>query len=298
MSPGKASRPGWPPQEQGDLTVGRRLFGEVVVDDQGVLPRIPVVLADGAPCVGGDVLLGGGVAGSGRDHGRVIHGPVPSQDVHHLGDRRPLLPDGHVDAEDAGVLLVEDRVDADGGLPDLAVADDELPLPPADRGHGVDRLDPRVHGLSHGLAGDDPGRHDLDSPEFGRIDRPLAVDRGTDGVDHPSEHRITHRDLRDAAGPLDDVALLDLRVVPHDGDAHVVFLEVQAEAVDRTGELQHLHGHRILHTVDAGHAVPDREDHPGLTHLDLLLVILDLPSNDLTDLFCFDVHPKCPPLLL
>jgi hypothetical protein len=44
-------------------------------------------------------------------------------------------------------LLVDDRVDRDGGLAGLAVADDELALAAADRDHGVDGLDAGLHRL-------------------------------------------------------------------------------------------------------------------------------------------------------
>src|SRR5690349_23510423 len=43
-------------------------------------------------------------------------------------------------------------VDGDGGLARLAVADDQLALATADRGHRVDRLDAGLQRLVHGLA--------------------------------------------------------------------------------------------------------------------------------------------------
>ena len=91
--------------------------------------------------VRGDVLDRGRVAGAGGDHDRVVHGAVAAEDVDDGGRRRFLLGDRHVDADDARPLLVEDRVDGDGRLAGLAVADDQLALAAADRDHGVDRLD-------------------------------------------------------------------------------------------------------------------------------------------------------------
>ena len=77
------------------------------------------------------------------------------------GHRRVLLADRDVDAHDAVTLLVDDRVDRDGRLAGLAVADDELTLAAADRRHRVDRLDAGLERLVHGLAADDAGRLDL-----------------------------------------------------------------------------------------------------------------------------------------
>ena len=65
------------------------------------------------------------------------------EDLDGLGDRGVLLADRDVDALHALALLVQDRVDRDGGLAGLAVADDELALAAPDRGHRVDGLDAR-----------------------------------------------------------------------------------------------------------------------------------------------------------
>ena len=57
-------------------------------------------------------------------------------------------------------LLVDDRVDRDGGLAGLAVADDQLALAAADRDHRVDGLDAGLERLVDGLALDDARRLD------------------------------------------------------------------------------------------------------------------------------------------
>jgi hypothetical protein len=72
-------------------------------------------------------------------------------------DGRLLLADGDVDAEDALALLVDDRVERDGGLARLTVADDELALAAADRDHRVDGLDARLQRLLDRLARTMPG---------------------------------------------------------------------------------------------------------------------------------------------
>jgi hypothetical protein len=68
-----------------------------------------------------------------------------------------LLAHGHVDADDVLALLVDDRVDRNGGLAGLAVADDELALAAADGDHGVDGFQAGLHGLMHRLPLDDAG---------------------------------------------------------------------------------------------------------------------------------------------
>ncbi len=208
--------------------------------------------------------------------------------LHHLGDGRFLLADGDVDAFHAGLLLADDRVDADGGLPDLAVADDQFALAAADGRHRVDRLQARVHRLVDRLAVDDAGGDHLDPAEFRRFDGTLAVQGGARGVDDAAEHRLADGDLRDLAGPLHDVPFLDVGDFAQDGDADVVRLEVQDHAENSPGEFQQFHGHGVLHAVDPGDAVADGEDRSRFADIQFLLVLLDLSGYDLADFLCPD----------
>ena len=148
-------------EQQRHLAVGLGLLREVVVDDEAVLAVLHPVLAHGAAGVGGEVLERRRVGRAGHDDDRVVHGAVLLEGGHGVGDRRLLEADGDVDALHAEAPLVDDRVDRDRGLAGLAVADDQLALATADRGHRVDRLDAGLERLVHRLAADDAGRLDL-----------------------------------------------------------------------------------------------------------------------------------------
>ena len=64
------------------------------------------------------------------------------------------------DADHVLAFLVDDRVDGDGRLPRLTVADDQLALTAADGDHRIDGLEAGLEGLVHGLAsGDAGGQH-------------------------------------------------------------------------------------------------------------------------------------------
>ena len=180
--------------------------------------------------------------------------------AHDLRDRRLLLADRVVDADDAGVLLVEDRVERDGGLAGLAVADDQLALAAADRHHAVDRLEAGLHRLLHRLAIDDAGREALDRRELLGRDRALAVDRLAERVDDAAEHLFADRHRDDAAGALDRVAFLDLGVLAEQHGADAVLFEVQRDAEHAVRELEHLAGHGALAAVHARDAVAERDD--------------------------------------
>src|SRR5439155_25894512 len=105
------------------------------------------------------------------DDDRVVHGAARLERGDRLGDGGRLLADGDVDALHAEATLVEDRVDGDGRLAGLAVADDQLALTPADRRHGVDGLDAGLERLVHRLATGDAGRLDLHAALLRALER-------------------------------------------------------------------------------------------------------------------------------
>ena len=121
------------PHQQRQLAIRDRLLGQIVIDDQGVLALEHEVLGHRRAGIGRDVLQRRGAGGARHDHRRVVHRAVIVQRLDHAGHRRVLLADRHVEALHAGVFLVEDRVDGDGRLAGLAVADDQLALAAADR---------------------------------------------------------------------------------------------------------------------------------------------------------------------
>ncbi len=63
-----------------------------------------------------------------------------------------------------------------------------------------------------------------------------------------------------SAGALDGVALDDLLPVAEQHDADVVGLEVEREAGDAVGQVEHLERHAVLEPVDAGDAVGNGQD--------------------------------------
>ena len=238
---------------------------------------------------------GAGSLARGGHHDRVVHGAVLVEPVHHLRDGRLLLPDRDVDAEDAGLLLVDDGVDRDRGLAGLAVADDQLALAAADRRHGVDRLDARLERLVHGAARHDAGRLQLDAAALLAPRSPACRRSGSPSAsDHAADQLHAHRHLEDAAGAAHAVALADVMRLAHHRDADVVLFEVQHQPGDAARELDQLAGHHLLEPEDARDAVADGEHGAGLGDVDLAAVLLDLALQDVRDLGRFDVHRSSP----
>jgi hypothetical protein len=165
--------------------------------------------------------IGAGSDGGGVDDDGVVHRAVLAERLDDAGDGGFLLTDRDVDADHRVLgapvlLLVDDRVDGDGGLARLAVADDQLALAAADRDHRVDRLDAGLQRLVHGLAVGDARGDDVDLRALSVAAGPGRRRSDAQRVDHAAEHRLADRHLEQAAGGLDQVALLHREVVAVD----------------------------------------------------------------------------------
>ena len=232
-------------QQQRQLAVGDRLLRQIVVDDERVAAAVAEVLGHRDAGVGREELQRRRLRRGGGDDRRVLHRAGLAQLLDHRGDRRLLLADGDVEAVHVLALLVDDRVDRDGGLAGLAVADDQLALAAADRDHRVDRLDAGLHRLVHRLAGDDAGRLDLDLAAC-----PWLSIGPLPSIGWPSA--LTTRPT--SASPTGTSAILPVRLtvspsldrleVAEQRDADVVLFEVQHQADDALAELEQLAGHR------------------------------------------------------
>jgi len=206
-------------------------------------------------------------------------------------DRRHALADRHVYRDHAGVLVVDDRVDRDRRLAGLAVADDQLALAAADGDHRVDRLQAGLHRFCHRLALHDARRLELGGARLGRVDVALAVERAPERVDDAPEQLLAYGDLQQRAGALDGVALGDALPISEQHRADVVGLEVQREAGDAVGQLEHLEGHAVLQAVDARDAVRDGQHGTDLGQLGAPVAeALDAALEDACDLVGIDLH--------
>ena len=110
-----------------------------------------------------------------------------------------FLADRDVHADQVLAFLVDDRIDGDGGLAGLPVADDELALAAADRHHRVDRLEAGLHRLRHRFARDHARRDFFDDVGHLGVDRSLAVDRLAERVDHAADQLGPDRHFENAA---------------------------------------------------------------------------------------------------
>ncbi len=236
------------------------MFGKVVVDDQRMFAVIPEVLADGGAGKWRQVLHGCCIARGGCHHDAVFHRVVFFECLNDAGHSGTFLADGDIDAKDVEALLVDDRIDSNGGLAGLPVADDQLTLSSADGDHGVDGFDARLQRLAHRLPCIHPGRDNLDAGRKRRLDRPFAIDRLPDCIYHTTDQGFADRNLRNTSRALDRIAFLHPNVIAHEYGADIIFFKVQRDSIEAAGELKHFTGHGSVKAIDLGNPVSDLND--------------------------------------
>lgn len=282
-------------KQEGHLAVADSVFGEVIVDEEGVASAIAEEFAHGDACIGGEELLRSGFGGRGDDDGGVIHRAIFFEDGFDAGDGGLFLTDGNVDAEDGlisfvGAFLVDDGVDGDSRFAGLTVTDDQLALSASDGDHAIDGLESGLKGFMDGLAGDDTGGFEFNAAAVLGLEGAFAVDGDTEGVDDATDKSITDGDFDDAACALDGIAFLDTVVAAQDNGADVVFFQVEHHAHDAAGELKKFSSHGLAKAVDTGDPVTDGEDGTRFGDLHPLIVVFDLFAYNLADLFSAELH--------
>ena len=278
-------------QQQRHLPVGVGVLGEVVVHAQRVAAVVEEVLAHRAARVGRHELDRRGLIRGGGDDDRVFERAVFVECLRERDDGRHALADRDVHRDDAGVAVVDDRVDRDRGLAGLTVADDQLALAAADRDHRVDRLQAGLHRFLHRLALHDAGSLELGRAGLGGVHVTLAVQRASERIDDPPEQGLADGDLEQPAGALDGVALGDPLPFAEQHRADVVGLEVERKARDPVGQLEHLEGHAVLQAVQTRDAVRHREHGADLGELRLTGVEpLDAALQNARYLVRIDLH--------
>ena len=239
-----------------------------------------------------DVLQRSGIGRRGAHDDRVVHGTVALKGLDDARNGGRLLTDGDVNADHVVALLVDDRINRNGGLTGLTVADDELALSAADRNHRVDSEDTGLHGLMHGLTRNNAGGLELDRAHAVGLDRSLAVDGHTERVHDTAEHGLAGGYFHDTTGRLDLIVFLDCGDVTEEHGADFVLFEVLSQAVDDLAalahELEELACHSVLQPVDTCDTVAHLDDGSDLARFDTGIEGIELLAQCLVNRLCGD----------
>ena len=245
------------------------------------------VFAHRAAGIGSDELQRAGLGSCRRYDDGIVHGAAFLQLGNQIGNCGTLLADGYVNTDNILISLVQDRIDRDGSLTGLTVADDQLTLSASDRDHGVDSLDAGLQRLFNGLAGNDAGRYGLYRPELCRIDRTVAINGLADRVDNTADHSLSHRHRYDSARALDGLSFTDPLVSTEKHDGNTVFFQVLCHSEGAVLKLQQLAGHTACQAAGSGNTVTDSQDCACFCLFDRILIVFDLAPDDLGYLFRF-----------
>ena len=243
-------------QKERHLSISDGLFGEIVIDDEGVLAVVSEVLTDGAAGVRGQELERSRVGGGSSDDARVVHSLFGLKDSNNVSDSGSLLTDGSVDAVKLLVvvilvevlLLIDNGIDSDSSLTSLSITDNELTLASANGYESVDTLKTSLHGLVYGLSRDDTGSLKLNTLFLIRLDGTETINGVTKRIDDTAEHTFTNGDIDDRSSSLDNITFLDFSIITKDNDTNVVSFQVEGHTLDTGGELNHLSGLNLHET--------------------------------------------------
>ena len=236
----------WSAQEQRHFAVRNRVLREVVVDAECVAHEHAVngdavlhdLFANRTTCEWCEVLERCWIFGTSDHHNGVCHCALLLELRHNGAHGRKLLANCHVDADEALPLLVDDRVDRNGSLAGLSVANDQLALTAADWNQRVNSLDAGLHWCGDRLAANNARSDALDWARLLRVDWALAVEWPTEWVNNTTDELGADWHLNNLAGRLNGVAFLNgLRVAKEHG-ADGLFAKVQGHAGNAVWELQ------------------------------------------------------------
>ncbi len=135
------------------------------------------------------------------------------------------------------VLLRNDGVNADCGLADLTVANDEFALAAANRNHRVDGFDPGLDGSVHILATHYPRSNPLNGAIAAKLDWAFAVDGFAECIDYAANQPSPNRDGSDAPGTAHGHPLGNFGVFTHNDDADAAAFQVEGNTNNTVCEL-------------------------------------------------------------
>src|SRR5690554_6862289 len=247
-------------QQQGNLAVSHSLLGQVVINNQGILTTVTEEFTHGATRVWRQILQCRRLGRTGNHNNGIGQSTSFFKLAHNVGNGGLLLADSHVHAFDATVFLVDDGVNCQRRLTNLAVTNDQLTLTTTNRNHGVHRLVTGLHRLINRFAPNYARSNLFDRIGQLGFQRALAVNRITQCVNDAAQQFITDRHFQNAASTLGTHTLGQAGVGSQNYRTNGVTLQVQCHTIDAAREFNHFTVHHIGQAMDTYDTVRQADD--------------------------------------
>ena len=194
------------------------------------------------------------------------------------------MTDCHIDTDHVLALLVQNGVCSDRCLARLTVTNDKLTLTSADGNHRVDSLNTGLQGHTNVLSFNNTGSRHFNGAVSFRLKGAFAVNRLTQSVYNTANQVSTHRHRYHLAGALYGIAFLDALISTQNNDTDYILFQVLGHTIGAIGELHQFAGHTAVQAADLGNAVTYQDNGAGLAGFQLILIILNLITNQLRNL--------------
>src|SRR5664279_1842028 len=216
------------------------MMSEIVVDNQDIPSLFHEVFCNACCRIRRDVDEAGRIIAFYDHHNGVVHRTLLVEVSHYFSHSGRALPNRTIDAHHILSALVEDRVDGDGSLAGLAIAENQFALATTDGNECVDRLQPGLQRNAHRHAIHDRCSSTFNGETLLRSDRALTVQRIAQGVYHASQQTVSHGDVHHTTSSLHFVACVQALVVPEQDDADLFFIEIECYAEQTSRECHDL----------------------------------------------------------
>ena len=174
-------------------------------------------------------------------------------------------------------IVVDNRVDGNRRLTDLAVADNQLTLSAADGHHRVDGLDTGLQGLLYRLTEDYTRSLALEGQsDKVALNGTCAIDRFTQRIDNSTEQSFAHGQRGNFAGAAGGHVLGNLVDVIEQDDTHIALFQVHGHTVYAVFKLDQFAGTHIVEPVHVSHTITNFENSTYFFKIDFGVDLVEL----------------------
>ena len=149
--------------------------------------------------------------------------------------------------------------------------------------HGVEALEPDLHGLINRLTRDHPRCNFFDRRRLACVDGPFAVDGISQRIHDPSKQFTPNGYFQNPPGTARGHTFGKNFIIAEDHNTHGVAFEIHGHAVKAARKLDHLAELRFRQTVNTHDPVGDANDGPFVLRFSMNVQAFDAIPDDVAD---------------